>query len=121
MSETALIGKRLPAIDALGKTTGQAVYLQDMRPPGMLYGKVLRSPHPHARVRSVDTSRAEKLPGVKTVVGGGNAPRIPYGISIQDELPVAVDRVRYIGDEVALVAAISEEIAAEALGLIRVE
>jgi CO/xanthine dehydrogenase Mo-binding subunit len=116
-----VIGKRLPAIDAPGKTTGQVVYLQDMRPPGMLYGKVLRSPHAHARIVAVDTSRAEKLPGVKTVVGGVNAPRIPYGISILDELPVAVDRVRYIGDEVALVAAVSEDLAAEAASLIRVE
>jgi CO/xanthine dehydrogenase Mo-binding subunit len=87
----------------------------------MLYGRVLRSPHAHARIVAVDTSRAEKLPGVKTVVGGVNAPRIPYGISILDELPVAVDRVRYIGDEVALVAAVSEDLAAEAASLIRVE
>jgi CO/xanthine dehydrogenase Mo-binding subunit len=121
MTKTAVIGKRLQAIDALGKTTGQTVYLQDMRVPGLLYGKVLRSPHPHARVVSVDISRAERLPGVKAVVGGRNAPRIPFGIIQQDELPVAVDRVRYVGDEVAVVAAISEEIAAEALGLIRVE
>ena len=121
MSETAVIGKRLPAIDALGKTTGQVVYLQDMRLPGMLHGKVLRSPHAHARIRTVDIGRALRLPGVKAVVGGENAPRIPYGISIPDELPVAVDRVRYMGDEVAVVAAVSEEIAEEALHLIRVE
>ncbi|HEY7678284.1 MAG TPA: molybdopterin cofactor-binding domain-containing protein, partial [Candidatus Methylomirabilis sp.] len=121
MKESAVIGKRLPAIDALGKTTGQTVYLQDMRPPGMLFGRVLRSPHAHARIVSVDIGRAERLPGVKAVVGGRNAPRIPFGIIQQDELPVAVDRVRYVGDEVAVVAAISEEIAAEALGLIRVE
>ncbi len=121
MREMTVIGKRLPAIDALGKTTGQVAYLQDMRLPGMLYGRVLRSPHPHARVLSVDISRAERLPGVKAVVGGGNAPRVPYGISIPDELPVAVDRVRYVGDEVAVVAAVSEEIAEEAMHLIRVE
>ncbi len=121
MSETAVIGKRLPAIDALGKATGQAVYLQDMRPPGMLYGKVLRSPHAHAQVRSVDISRALRLPGVKAVVGGENAPRISYGIILADELPVAVDRVRYVGDEVAVVAAVTEEIAGEAIHLIRVE
>ncbi len=121
MRETAVIGKRLPAIDALGKTTGQVAYLQDMRLPGMLYGKVLRSPHAHARIVSVDISRAQRLPGVKAVVGGANAPRIPFGIIQQDELPVAVDRVRYVGDEVAAVAAASEEIAEEAIHLIRVE
>ena len=87
MSETVVIGKRLPAIDALGKTTGQVVYLQDMRLPGMLYGKVLRSPHAHARIVAVDIGRAERLPGVKAVVGGKNAPRIAYGISLPDELP----------------------------------
>ena len=121
MSETTVIGKRLPALDALGKTTGQVAYLQDMRLPGMLYGKVLRSPHAHARIRSVDIGRALRLPGVKAVVGGENAPRIPFGIIQQDELPVAVDRVRYVGDEVAAVAAVSEEIAEEAIRLIRVE
>ncbi len=121
MKETAVIGKRLPAIDALGKTTGQMVYLQDMRLPGMLYGRVLRSPHAHARVRAVDVGRALRLPGVKAVLGGENAPRIPFGIILQDELPVAVDRVRYVGDEVAAVAAVSEEAAEEAIHCIRVE
>ncbi len=121
MQETTLIGKRLPSIDGLGKATGQVVYLQDMRLPGMLYGKVLRSPHAHARIRSVDIGRALRLPGVKAVVAGENAPRIPYGISLPDELPVAVDRVRYVGDEVAVLAAVSEEIAEEATHLIRVE
>ena len=121
MQETAVIGKRLPSIDGLGKTTGQVVYLQDMRLPAMLYGKVLRSPHAHARIRAMDIGRAVRLPGVKAVVAGENAPRTPYGISLPDELPVAVDRVRYVGDEVAVVAAVSEEIAEEAIQLIRVE
>jgi len=58
VSETAVIGKRLPAIDALGKATGQVAYLQDMRLPGMLYGKVLRSPHAHARIRAIDLEKA---------------------------------------------------------------
>ncbi len=121
MSDTAVIGRRLPPIDALAKTTGQVIYLQDMRLPGMLHGRVLRSPHPHARIRSMDITRAVRLAGVKAVVAGENAPRLAYGISIPDELPVAVERVRYIGDEVAVVAAVTEEIAEEALALIRVE
>ena len=91
--------------------------------PGMLHGKLLRSPHPHARIVRIDTSRAAALPGVRAVVTGKDFPGIKYGNLPQtrDYLPLAIDTVRYIGEEVAAVAAIDEDTAEEALDLIEVE
>jgi 4-hydroxybenzoyl-CoA reductase subunit alpha len=91
--------------------------------PGMLFGKVLRSPYPHARILNIDTSRAEKLPGVKAVITGSDTSGIPYGSVPKgyDEYPLAIGKVRYVGDAVAAVAAIDEDIAEEALELIDVE
>ena len=109
-------------VDGLEKSTGRAVYTDDVTLPGMLHGKILRSPHPHARILSIDTSRAEALDGVHAVITGRDMP-IQYGIIpwTQDEYPLCLDRVRYIGDGVAAVAAIDEDTAIEALSLIRVE
>ena len=109
-------------VDGLEKSTGRAVYTDDVTLPGMLHGKILRSPHPHARILSIDTSRAEALEGVHAVITGRDMP-IQYGIIswTQDEYPLCVDRVRYIGDGVAAVAAIDEDTAIEALSLIGVE
>ena len=85
MSQERLIGKRLPAIDSPIKATGHAEYLADIQLPGMAYGRVLRSPHPHARIRSIDASKAERLPGVLGVVSRENTPPVRWGIFVPDE------------------------------------
>ena len=122
----SVIGKRLPRIDASSKATGEAVYTVDIRLPKMLYGKILRSPLPHARILHIDTRRAERLPGVKSVITWKDLKPEKksshcYGAFVPDEYPLAIEKVRYIGDEVAAVAAVDEDIALEALDLIRVE
>jgi CO/xanthine dehydrogenase Mo-binding subunit len=103
------------------KVTGKAIYGNDMRLPGMLYGKILRSPHPHARIKKIDLSRAGKITGVRALITGTELPIIPYGIVVDDELPLTPDLVRYIGDEVAAVAAIDYETASKAAGTIKVD
>lgn len=122
MASFSTIGKRLPMVDARAKVTGAALYADDLVVPGMLAGKILHSPHAHARIRGIDTSRAEALPGVRAVVIGQEFPA-QYGILPigHDETVFAVDRVRYIGDNVAGVAAVSEEVARQALELIEVD
>ncbi|NTU79918.1 MAG: molybdopterin-dependent oxidoreductase [Chloroflexales bacterium] len=117
----SLIGAPLPKVDAYSKVTGRAVYTDDMVLPRMLYGRLLRSPHPHAIIRSIDTSRALALPGVVAVITGADLPHA-YGIlpSSQDEHALAVDKVRYVGDPVAAVAATDPDSAEQALGLIDV-
>jgi 4-hydroxybenzoyl-CoA reductase alpha subunit len=118
----SVIGRRNRKIDGYGKVTGATVYTDDMTLPGMLHGKILRSPHPHARILSIDTAEAEALPGVHAVVTGRDMP-VTYCVIpwTRDEYPLCVDRVRYIGDGVAAVAAVDEETANHALRLIRVE
>src|SRR5438128_687657 len=122
MAPHSVIGKPLPMTDAPGKATGLGKYADDLVAPGMLFGKILHSPHAHARIRAINTSKAEALPGVKAVATGRDAPN-PYGILPigHDECVFALDRVRYIGDNVAAVAATSAEIAEEALELIEVD
>ena len=120
MEPSGIIGVSVPRVDALEKVTGRTLYGADLKLPHMLCGKVLRSPLPHARILHVDTSRAERLPGVKAVATGKDL-RVRYGLVIQDQPPFADDKVRYIGDPVAGVAAVDAEVAEEALGLIRVE
>ncbi len=122
MSDFSIIGKSIAMVDAAGKTTGAGKYTDDLSLPGMLVGKILHSPYPHARIKRIDTSRAKALDGVVAVVTGADAPN-QYGILPvgHDETALAVDKVRYIGDNVACVAAISEEIAEQALELIEVE
>lgn len=121
--ETAVVGKSLPKKDAPAKATGAAVYTGDIRLPGMLRGKILGSPHPHAKILSMDTREAEALPGVFAVITAKDVPDVMYGVSPAryDEHVLAVDRVRHVGDEVAAVAAVDEETAERALSLIRVE
>src|SRR6516164_10300343 len=114
---------RAPVIplDGPDKVTGAARYTFDFSLPGMLHAKVLRSPHPHARIRSLDVRRAESLAGVAAVVTGADAVRLPdpyYGVAIRDQPVVAIGKVRYFGDMVAAVAATDEETAYRALGLI---
>ncbi len=103
LDQMQYIGKPVRRVDGDVKVTGKAKYTYDIQLPGLLYGRVLRSPHPHAKVLSVDTSKAESLPGVRAVLG-----------KLKDE-------VNFVGDDVAAVAAISEEIVDEAVSLIKVE
>ena len=107
-------------VDAIEKVTGRALYGTDVKFAGMLYGKVLRSPFPHARILHVDTRCAERLPGVKAIATGKDL-RATYGTCIQDQPYYCFDKVRYVGDPVAGVAAVDEDTAEEALGLIKVE
>ena len=118
----SIIGKPTAMIDAAEKTTGAGKYTDDISVPGMLIGKILHSPYPHARIKRIDTSRAEKLEGVIAVVVGTDAPN-PYGILPvgHDEYALALDKVRYVGDNVACVVAVSEAIAEKALELIDVD
>src|SRR5207253_8202916 len=118
----SIIGKPIAMVDAAGKTTGAGKYTDDLSLPGMLVGKILHSPHPHARIKRIDTSRAKKLEGVVAVAIGTDAPN-PYGILPvgHDEHALAVDKVRYVGDNVACVAALDEATADRAVQLIDVE
>jgi len=122
-TDHVVVGRRVPRIDARVLASGQAVFTDDIRLPGMLYGKILTSPHAHARILSIDTSRAEALEGVHAVLTGADVPETPYGVSPAryDEQVLARDKVRYVGDEVAAVAAVDEETCLEALELIDVE
>ena len=121
-SDLTVIGSRLRRIDGLAMSTGQAQYTDDLVFPGMLHGKILRSPHPHARILSIDTRKALALDGVHAVITGRDMPE-KYGIIpwTPDESPLCVERVRYIGDGVAAVAAVDEDTAIRALGVILVE
>lgn len=122
MSEFRIIGQARPKIDALAKTTGAAKYGDDLFLPRMAYGKLLRSIHPYARIRSIDTTRARALPGVLDVITGRDLP-IHYGVlpNNQDETALAIERVRYIGEPVAAVAAVDEATAERACELIDVD
>ena len=122
MTELSVIGKSVAMIDAAEKTTGAGRYTDDLSLPGMLIGKILHSPYPHARIKRIDTSRAEKLDGVIAVAVGKDAPN-PYGILPvgHDEHALALDKVRYVGDNVACVVAVSEAIAEKALELVDVD
>jgi 4-hydroxybenzoyl-CoA reductase subunit alpha len=118
----SIIGKPTAMVDAAQKTTGSGKYTDDLSLPGMLVGKILHSPYPHARIKRIDCTRAQKLDGVLAVVIGKDAPN-PYGILPvgHDEHALALDKVRYVGDNVACVVAVSEAIAEKALELIAVE
>jgi len=122
MSEFQLIGKRQGMLDGPAKVSGLAMYTDDMSVPGMLVARILHSTVAHARIRRIDTSRAEALAGVRAVAVGAEFPNrygiLPIG---HDETALAVGKVRYIGDNVAAVAADTESIAEEALSLIEVE
>ncbi|MBX2801636.1 MAG: molybdopterin-dependent oxidoreductase [Myxococcales bacterium] len=118
----SVIGSRGRKPDAIDKATGATQYTDDIVLPRMAHGKILRSPHAHARIRSIDTTQAEALPGVLAVVVGSELPTaycvIPW---TADEHALAVDKVRYVGDGVAAVAAVSEDVANQALQLIEVD
>ncbi len=119
MSES-YIGASIPQIGSLEKVTGNALYVDDLRFPNMLAGRILRSPHPHARIVAVHKEAALAVPGVRAVLIGEDFPK-RYGMMIHDETVLAVDRVRYVGDEVAAVAADTEEAAEEAMAALTVD
>jgi 4-hydroxybenzoyl-CoA reductase alpha subunit len=123
MSGYRILNTRAPKIDAAAKVTGQAVYTDDMVLPRMLRGAILHSPLPHARIIHLDLTRARQLPGVHAVIGPDEAGATKFGVSPAryDETVFAADRVRYVGDEVAAVAAEDLETALEALARIEVE
>lgn len=123
MSDHNVINSRARRIDTPAKATGRAIYIDDISKPGMLYGALLQSPLAHARILSIDTSAAEKLPGVKCVVTAKDAGLVNYGVSPAryDETLFCHDKVRYVGDEIAAVAAIDKETAEKAVELIKVQ
>ncbi len=121
MAEYALLGKRLPKPDAINRVTGRMMYADDTQFPGGLAGKILGSPVAHGRIRRLDTSKAESLPGVQAVVTAKDAPTNRYGGIIRDKLIFTPEVVRYHGDPIAAVAADNVDIAEEALHLIEVE
>src|SRR2546421_7870111 len=116
------IGARFPKQDGVAKADGSGIYADDIALPRMLHAKILRSPHAHARVRSIDVSAAEAFPGVVGTLVGAELP-VKYGVIpwTQDETALAVEKVRHVGDAVACVAALDERTAEEALRLIRVD
>jgi xanthine dehydrogenase YagR molybdenum-binding subunit len=112
------VGHGQPRIDGAERVTGQATYTADIQLPGMLYGKILRSPHPHAKIKKIETRRAEKVPGVYTVLTYKNIPKIPfYG----GQTFILDETVRYVGDEIACVIAEDEEICEDAVEEIKVD
>jgi 4-hydroxybenzoyl-CoA reductase subunit alpha len=120
------VGQRIPRKDGPEKVTGRAKYTGDIHLSGMLVGRILRSPHPHARILNIDTSRAEQLNGVKAVITARDTAGIKHGFVETpryppDQYPLATDRVRFVGEEIAAVAATDPYIAEEALSLIRVD
>jgi 4-hydroxybenzoyl-CoA reductase alpha subunit len=118
-----VVGQPLPKIDAWAKVTGDTRYADDLVVPRMAFGKLLRSPHAHARIRAIDTARARALPGVYAVITGADLPRVKFGILpvSQDEEALCTDKVRMVGDAVAAVAAADEETADRACRLIEVD
>ena len=119
----AVVSRGVPRYEAPDKVTGRALYTADLHRADMIYGKILGSPIPHGIIKRIDISKAEALPGVLGVLTGKDVPEVTYGVSPAryDEQILAIDRVRYVGDEVAAVAAIDEETAERALRLIEVD
>lgn len=117
----SVIGKRVQRVEGFDKVTGDSEYIADIYLPGMLVGKVLRSPFPHARIRHIDTSKAEKLAGVRAVVTAEDTIKRPWGAFFADQYILSVDKSRYVGEEVAAVAAIDPDIAEAAIDLIEVD
>src|SRR3989338_457666 len=121
------VGKSVPKIDGKGIVTGQIKYVFDVSFPNMLIGKMIRSSIAHGRIISIDTSEAEKLPGVKAIVTAKDTHNIKFGSNeyffphTVDRMAIESEKVRYIGDELGAVAAVDEETAIEALKLIDIK
>ena len=123
MKEFNVINSRVPRVDARAKVTGDARYTADLSMPNMLYGALLQSPHAHAKILNIDTSAAKKLIGVKEVVTAKEASPIKFGLSPAryDEMMFCMEKVRYVGDEIAAVAVVDPDTAMEAISLIKVD
>ena len=128
---TGPVGKRIARVDAGERVEGSALYPADLSLPGMLHAKTLRSPHPHAHIRAIDTSAARALPGVKAVITAKDFHAVPVGAMIPmgetgydmwmvAQINIARDRVYWVGQPVAVVAAVDTHTAEEALGLIKI-
>ncbi|HME44974.1 MAG TPA: xanthine dehydrogenase family protein molybdopterin-binding subunit [Syntrophorhabdales bacterium] len=120
MAQLTVVGKPIPKKDAPEKVAGEANYIQDLKVPGMLYGRILYSAYPHAKIKRLDTAKAEKLSGVKAVLTGSTIPAFKFGV-YKDNPPLKTGKVCSLRDEIAAVAAVSPEVAQEALDLIEVE
>jgi CO/xanthine dehydrogenase Mo-binding subunit len=120
MMALSVVAKDLPRIDVLEKVTGKAKFCSDLHIPGMLHAKILRSPHPHAKILNIDTSKAEQLPGVRGVITGKDVPDKRFGVAMFDQHILPKEVVRYAGEMVAVVAADTVDIAEEAVSLIDV-
>jgi putative selenate reductase molybdopterin-binding subunit len=114
------IGARMPRTDAVERVTGRAVYGEDVRLPRMIYGALVRSPVPHAKIVSIDMTEALALPGVKAVVTGRDTEMGYYGYEVRDQRIFALEKVRYVGEPIAAVAATTPDMAREAASLVKV-
>lgn len=125
-SDYLVVGRDVPRVDAREKACGEAKFVDDISLPGMLHAATLKSPYAHARILTIDTSKAEKLPGVKAVITGKDVSPHRFCVcsdllpGLDDQFPLGKEKVRFIGDEVAAVAAVDPETAELALGLINV-
>src|ERR1043166_174663 len=117
----SVVGQRVQRVEGYDKVTGESKYIADVALPGMLIGKVLRSPYAHAQIVNIDTSRAEKLRGVRAVVTAEDTIKRPWGAFFADQYILSVGKARYVGEEVAAVAAVDADTAEEAIDLIQVE
>ncbi|MFA7155908.1 MAG: hypothetical protein WC112_09305, partial [Proteiniphilum sp.] len=109
-----IIGERIPYIDAKEKVTGRTRYVTDIKLPGTLVGKALRSPYAHAKILNIDTTEARKVAGVKTIITAKDIDQQKWGPITKDQFILAKDKVRYVGDEVAAVAAMDVDACDEA-------
>src|SRR4249920_917188 len=117
----SVVGQRVQRVEGFDKVTGESKFIADIQLPGTLIGRVLRSPYPHARIRHIDTSKAAKLRGVRAVVTAEDTIKRPWGAFFADQYILSVGKTRYVGEEVAAVAAIDPDIAEEAIDLIDVD
>src|SRR6185436_15121721 len=121
MAEFKVIGTAVPRGEGKDKVSGQTVYAADLKLPDLLWAKILRSPHPHARIRHVDVSKALNVPGVRAIITGEDVKGYLIGKQIRDLPVLCWDKVRFIGDRIAAVAAESVAAADDALQLIEVD
>jgi len=121
MSDLKSVGVAVPRGEGSGKVSGQTVYAADVKLAGLLWAKILRSPHPHARIRSIDVSKAQKLTGVRAIITGADVKGHLIGKQIRDMPVLCWDKVRFVGDRVAAVAAETPDVAEEALHLIDID
>ncbi|MDP6560726.1 MAG: molybdopterin-dependent oxidoreductase [Candidatus Binatia bacterium] len=117
----SVVGQKVNRVEGYDKVTGEARFVADIVLPGMLMGRILRSPFPHARIARIDTSKTEKLPGVRAVVTAEDTIKQGWGAFFPDQYPLSVGKARYVGEEVAAVAAVDRDIAEEAIDLIDIE